>query len=136
MPRGNGRTSVPGRPDQGRVDKLITFLYYKDLPAAMRFYEDVLGFSVAIDQGWCKIYGVSADGYIGLVDERWGMHKAHPVKPVQVCLRVPDVDAWYAYLKAMGVEGLSELKSSAELKIRAFVCYDPEGYQIEIQSVL
>ncbi|HEX9228900.1 MAG TPA: VOC family protein [Arthrobacter sp.] len=129
-------TNTPQRPDAGKVEKLITFLYYKDLPNAMRFYEDTLGFQVAIDQGWCKIYGVSADGYVGLVDETRGMHKAHPVKPVQICLRVPDVDAWHAYLKGLGVAGLTEPRSSRELRIRAFVCYDPEGYQIEIQSVL
>jgi predicted enzyme related to lactoylglutathione lyase len=124
------------RPDGGKVEMLITFLYYKDLPQAMRFYEDALGFKVAIDQGWCKIYAVSADGCVGLVDETRGMHKAHPVKPVQICMRVPDVDAWHAYLKGLGVEGLTEPRSSRELRIRAFVCYDPEGYQIEIQSAL
>ena len=124
------------RPDNGKVDKLITFLYYKDLAAAMRFYEDILGFSVAIDQGWCKIYGISSDGYVGLVDESRGMHKANPVKPVQICMRVPDVDAWHTYLKECAVDGLTAPKTSDELKIRAFVCYDPEGYQIEIQSAL
>lgn len=124
------------RPDNGQVDKLITFLYYKDLVAAMNFYEDVLGFSVAIDQGWCKIYAISSDGYVGLVDEKKGMHKANPIKPVQICMRVPDVDAWHAYLQKHGVDGLTAPKSSEELKIRAFVCYDPEGYQIEIQSAL
>ena len=123
-------------PDKGRVDKLITFLYYRDLPAAMRFYEDVLGFSVAIDQGWCKIYRLSSDGYVGLVDETRGMHRANPIKPVQICMRVPDVDAWHGYLKSFGLKGLSDLKSNEELKIRAFVCFDPEGYQIEIQSTL
>jgi predicted enzyme related to lactoylglutathione lyase len=124
------------RPEGGRVEKLITFLYYKDLPRVMRFYEDVLGFTLAIDQGWCKIYAVSADGYVGLVDESRGMHRAHPVKPVQICMRVPDVDAWYAYLKGLGVDGLSTPRSSSELHIRAFVFYDPEGYQIEIQSAI
>jgi predicted enzyme related to lactoylglutathione lyase len=124
------------RPDNGHVEKLITFLYYKDLAGAMRFYEDVLGFSVSIDQGWCKIYGISSGGYVGLVDETKGMHKANPIKPVQICMRVPDVDAWHAYLKACGINGLTEPKSSEELKIRAFVCDDPEGYQIEMQSAL
>jgi predicted enzyme related to lactoylglutathione lyase len=124
------------RPDNGQVDKLITFLYYKDLVAAMYFYGEVLGFSVAIDQGWCKIYAVSSDGYVGLVDETKGMHRANPIKPVQICMRVPDVDAWHAYLQECGVDGLTAPKSSEELKIRAFVCYDPEGYQIEIQTAL
>jgi predicted enzyme related to lactoylglutathione lyase len=124
------------RPDNGQVDKLITFLYYKDLAGAMRFYEDVLGFSVAIDQGWCKIYRISSDGYVGLVDESRGMHKANPIKPVQICMRVPDVNAWHAYLDECGVNGLTAPRSNKDLKIRAFVCFDPEGYQIEIQSAL
>lgn len=124
------------RPDNGHVEKLITFLYYKDLDAAIRFYEDVLGFSVAIDQGWCKIYGISSDGYVGLVDESRGMHKANPIKPVQICMRVPDVDAWHAYLTECGVDGLTMPESVEELKIRVIIFYDPEGYQIEIQSVL
>jgi hypothetical protein len=53
------------------------------------------------------------------VDEKRGIHKAHAVKPVQICMQAPSVDAWYAYLKKAGVEGLTEPKSSAELEIRA-----------------
>lgn len=51
-------------------------------------------------------------------------------------MRVPDVVAWHAYLKEYGVDGLTIPRSIDELKIRAFVFYDPEGYQIEIQSAL
>ena len=125
------------RPNAGQVEKLITFLYYKDLPKAMRFYEDVLGFKVAIDQGWCKIYGVSADGYVGLVDETRGMHKAHPVKPVQICMRVPDVDAWHAYLKGLGVEGLTAAAHpAANSGSGPLYSTIRKGYQIEIQSAI
>ena len=75
----------------------ITFFYYRDLPAAMRFYEDILGLSLAIDQGWCKIYQICPGAHVGLVDEAKGMNKWQAAKPVQLCIRVPDVDAWYAY---------------------------------------
>ncbi len=129
-------STSPQRPSHDATGKVITFLYYKDLPAAMRFYEDVLGLTLAIDQGWSKIYRVTQDGYVGLVDEARGSHRAHPVKPVQLCIRVADVDAWYAYIATQSVEALRAPRSSAELKIRAFVFNDPEGYQIEIQSAL
>ena len=49
---------------------------------------------------------------------------------------IVDVDAWHAYIREVGPAGLREPRSSAELKIRAFVFNDPEGYQIEIQSAL
>jgi predicted enzyme related to lactoylglutathione lyase len=112
----------------------ITFLYYRDLPAACRFYEDVLGLTLAIDQGWSRIYRIAAGAHVGLVDEARGMHRAHPVKPVQLCLRVPDVDAWRGWVEAQGVANLSPMFQNDALGIRAFVFDDPEGYQVEIQS--
>lgn len=122
------------RPDRSDNLLAITFLYYRDLPGAMRFYEDVLGLPLAIDQGWCKIYRIADGAHVGLVDETRGMNRAHPVKPVQLCIRVKDVDAWHRYAAARAVSGLTTPKTSDELGIRAFVMYDPEGYQIEIQS--
>ncbi len=124
------------RPPAAANQKLITFLYYRDLPAAMRFYEDVLGFTLAIDQGWSKIYHVVGEGHVGLVDETRGSHRANDIKPVQVCFRVEDVDAWHAWISTQNVTGLRGPRSNTELKIRAFVFNDPEGYQIEIQSAL
>ena len=124
------RPPLPGN----KCEKLITFIYYKDLQAGIDFYGKTLGFPMEIDQGWCKIYRLSEAGYVGVVDERRGMHKSHPVKPVQICLRVPNVDQWYAFCGEQGFAGLSEMFESRELKIKAFVFDDPEGYQIEIQQ--
>jgi len=119
-----------------KAEKLITFIYYKDLDKGIDFYGRTLGFPLEIDQGWCKIYRISEAGYVGVVDESRGMHKSHPVKPVQICLRVPNVDQWYAFCREQGFAGLSELFESRELKIKAFVFDDPEGYQIEIQQAV
>lgn len=114
----------------------ITFLYYRDLPAAMRFYAEVLGLELAIDQGWSKIYRITGASHLGLVDEACGMHRAADPKPVQICVRVPDVGAWHRYISGQGVAGLSALRENEALGIRAFVFLDPEGYQIEVQSTL
>jgi predicted enzyme related to lactoylglutathione lyase len=124
----------PAPPDAGELELAITFFYYRDLAAAMRFYEQVMGFRLVIDQGWSKIYRVAGQARLGLVDESRGMHRAAPEKPVQLCLRVPDVDAWHAHIRACGVAGLTQPRENAGLGIRAFVFEDPEGYQIEIQS--
>ncbi|MCE8007848.1 VOC family protein [Aestuariivita sp.] len=112
----------------------ITFLYYRDLAAAMRFYEDVLGLPLAIDQHWCKIYRIAEGAHVGLVDEAKGMNNWSADKPVQLCIRVPDVEAWYAYAQHHALDALSELFVNDEIGIRAFVFNDPEGYQVEIQS--
>lgn len=121
-------------PDNGAVQLAITFFYYRDLAGAMRFYEEVMGFTLAIDQGWSKIYRIGGTSHVGLVDEARGMNKWAPVKPVQLCIRVPDAEAWHDYAKARGVAALSKLFVNDQLGIRAFVFEDPEGYQIEMQS--
>jgi lactoylglutathione lyase len=121
------------RPDDGIV-LAVTFQYYRDLPAAMAFYETVLGFDLAIDQGWSKIYRIEGQAHVGLVDEARGMQNWAEAKTVQLCLRVPDVDAWHAWAASRNVDGLTEPRDSAELGIRAFVMNDPEGYQIEVQT--
>lgn len=129
-------TEAPARPDDGIVEKAITFFYYVDLPRALDFYTQVMGFPLEIDQGWSKILRIAEHAYVGLVDETRGMHRANPIKPVQLCIRVPDVNAWHRYLSSQNAIGLTEPKDSVSLGIRAFVLEDPEGYQIEVQSAL
>ena len=121
-------------PDGGAVELTITFFYYRDLATAIQFYEEVMGFTLAIDQGWSKIYRIGGGAHVGLVDEERGMHKSALEKPVQLCIRVPDVDAWYDYANRKKVANVSKLFVSDALGIRAFVFEDPEGYQIEVQS--
>ncbi len=121
------------RPEPGN-ELAIMFLYYRDLATAMKFYEDFLGLPLVIDQGWCKIYQICLGAHVGLVDETRGMNKWAAIKPVQLCIRVPNVDDWYAYAQTKEVNSLSQLFENDEISIRAFVFNDPEGYQIEIQS--
>ncbi|MEP1207267.1 MAG: VOC family protein [Rhizobiaceae bacterium] len=112
----------------------ITFFYYRDLARAEEFYAQILGLRLAIDQGWSKIFEICPGAHVGLVDEAHGMNKWRAQKPVQLCIRVNDVDDWYRYAKAQQLDKLSELFDNQALGIRAFVFTDPEGYQIEIQS--
>ena len=118
------------------VRGLIPWLYYRDLPRAMKFYEDLMGFEMVVDQGWSKIYRIREGEYIGLVDGEKGYHKASDIKPVIVCLNVKDADAWYEMLKGKGVEIEEKPQESERLKIKVFMFKDPEGYVIEIQESL
>lgn len=120
---------------EGGVQLTITFLYYRDLVRAEAFYRDVMGFPLAIDQGRvAKIMRIGGDAHVGLVDEAHGMNDWTEKKPVQLCVRVPDVDAWYDYIQGIGAPNLSQMFQNDALGIRAFVFDDPEGYQVEIQT--
>ncbi len=118
----------------GGIELAITFLYYRDLERAFRFYAGVMGLPLVIDQGWAKIMGLGGGAHVGLVDESRGMRRAAASKPVQLCIRVADLDAWHAHARAAGVSALTEPRENAGLGIRAFVFEDPEGYQIEVQT--
>jgi len=122
-------------PDYG-VKGLIPWLYYRDLPGAMKFYEEVMGFEMVVDQGWSKIYKIRDGAYVGLVDGAHGYHQASDTKPVILCLNVHDSDAWYQRLKEKGVEMEKQPQESERLKIKVFMLRDPEGYVIEIQESL
>lgn len=113
---------------------MITFLYYKNLPPVAKFYEEVLGLELVIDQGFAKIYKTAGQAHLGIVDETRGYHKANPIKPVEITLLVNDVDAYYRRFQEMGVKTLNEPKDIPDLKLRCFLLQDPEGYVIEIQK--
>ncbi len=119
-------------------DASITWLYYKDVLGMQQFYEEVLGFELVADQGWTKIYRVTDTGFIGLVDERRGMHKYTVDKAVNVSFLVEDIEGWHSYTgKANPFEIRSpELSTGPESKYRAFVGYDPEGYFMEFDKFL
>lgn len=114
----------------------ITWLYYKDMPLMEQFYEQTLGLSLIADQGWAKIYQSSNSGYIGLVDERRGMHNHTEKKAVNVSFILKDLDGWFKFAsenKSFELRS-SEIGIGPENKYRAFVGFDPEGYYMEFDT--
>lgn len=117
----------------------ITFIYYKDLTAPSKFYEEIFGFELEIDQGWAKIYRVSESSYLGIVDEKRGHCNWEPKKSALITLvteTVDEVDEWYDKLKRHGVKLLSEPRTHKDIGVRGFFFEDPAGYAIEIQHFL
>lgn len=114
----------------------IVWLYYKDLLQMQHFYEDKVGLQMVADQGWTKIYQLSQGGFLGLVDERRGMHSFTEDKAVNVSFFMDDLDGWYAYVEKSESLPLhaQHLEVGLESKYRSFVAYDPEGYFLEFST--
>ena len=106
----------------------VTFLYTPDLAETARFYEQMLGLPLVLDQGTCRIYRVSADGFLGFC-QRVG---ASPTGVI-VTLVAQDVDGWHAALAARGV--LFEKPPAFNPDYNIYHCFlrDPNGYLLEIQ---
>jgi lactoylglutathione lyase len=119
-----------------KVQSQITFLYYRDLEPVEKFYQEIMGLELVEDQGWAKIYRVSGQAFLGIVDEKRGFHKAQEKSAVLVTLAVADVSWWYDYLKLKGVKMLTEVRESEEIQVRCFFLEDPGGYAIEIEQFL
>lgn len=118
------------------VQANLVFFYYRDLPAAARFYEEIVGLDRVVDQGFCLIYRVSPVSFLGLVDEREGLHRATEAKSVTLSFITESIDAWYDHLVARGVAIHRPLADATRHPTRGFVALDPEGYFLEFERFL
>ena len=112
-------------------DQQVTFLYTRDLATTVNFYEQVLGLSLVLDQGSCRIYRVSADGFLGFCQRAEA-----PEAPsgIIVTLVTEDVDDWHARLVARGVSFENAPAFNPTYNIYHCFVRDPNGYLLEIQS--
>jgi catechol 2,3-dioxygenase-like lactoylglutathione lyase family enzyme len=91
----------------GPFDSQITFCYTRDLATTAAFYEDVLGLTMVLDQGGCRIYRVADEAYLGFC-ERERMREVG-VEFEKAPTMNPDYHIYHCFLR------------------------DPNGYLIEIQ---
>ena len=107
----------------------VCFFYTADLAATARFYRDVLGLPLALDQGACQIFQVSADGYVGFCTHR----EPGPTEGVILTFATTEVEAIYARLVQEGVEFEKPLSYNERFDITNAFLRDPNGYLVEIQ---
>jgi len=118
------------------IAEQITFLYTADLDGTAAFYEKIFGLKLWKDQGTCRIYQVSSDGYLGFCQSE-AAKSEHP--DIIFTLVTPDkagVDAWYEHLKSQGVSFVKEPATNPKYQIYHCFLHDPNGYLIEIQYLL
>lgn len=115
------------------VEQQVTFLYTPDLAKTAHFYETMMGLDLVLDQGSCRIYRVSRDGFLGFCERATA-----PEQPQGIIftLATQAVDAWYRYLTEQGI--VFEKKPIFNPDYNIYHCFvrDPNGYLIEIQQFL
>jgi catechol 2,3-dioxygenase-like lactoylglutathione lyase family enzyme len=114
------------------VEAQITFLNTRDLKGTGRFYEEVLGLPLKLDQGTCRIYQVSADGYLGFCQR----DEDPDTRDVIVTLVTADVDGWYQRLRERDVAFEQPPAENRRYSIYHCTLRDPNGYLVEIQQFL
>lgn len=111
------------------IEAQITFCYTKDLQGTARFYEEVLGLRLALDQGTCRIYAVAGGAFLGFCERE----EAPRPDGVILTLVAQDVDGWHERLAGRGVAFEKPPSRNAEYGIYHCFFRDPNGYLVEIQ---
>ena len=113
------------------VDQQITFLYTQDLNATARFYEEIIGLKMVLDQGTCHIYRISSGSYLGFCQKE----RVSPVhEDIIFTLVTSEVDQWYQYLLGKGVNFEKQPTHNPTFNIYQCMFRDPNGYLVEIQQ--
>ena len=120
------------------IDSQITFLYTHDLAHTSRFYEEIIGLQLKLDQGSCRIYQVSQDGYLGFCQRAHATPSATASDSPAVIITIVtnQVDGWYHRLKELNVRLQEPPATNHEYEIYHFFLRDPNGYLLEIQQFL
>ena len=107
----------------------ITFFYTADMDATAKFYEDIFGLLLVVDQGVCRIFQVGSGGYLAFCDRK----TAAVPDGVVFTFVTQDVDGWVARLQAYGVELERAAQETKPFGIYNCFLRDPNGYLLEIQ---
>jgi len=113
------------------IDQQVTFLYTSDLSTTADFYERVLGLTLVLDQGVCRIYQVTGDAFVGFCTREG---RRVNTDDVIFTLVTAEVDAWHAHLTAHDVPIDKAPALNAQYNIYHLFVRDPNGYLLEIQQ--
>jgi len=121
-------------------DQQVTFLYVKDLAISERFYGEILGLELVLNQGLARIYRIgSGNAFLGICSSSAVQQAPPPDRAplgVIVTFVSNDVDGAYAALRAKGVA--FEKPPTVNTTYNIYNCFlrDPDGYLLEIQTFL
>lgn len=120
--------------DKLQLTSTITFLYFRDLGNAKRFFAEVLALESVFDPGWACVYRLSGKAFIGAVDESSGSIEVRAHGGVLVSLTVSDIEEAHARMRAAGAEELSDIRTVKDIALKSFFLTGPEGYRFEVQQ--
>ncbi|MBN1994622.1 MAG: VOC family protein [Anaerolineae bacterium] len=113
------------------IDQQVIFLYTPNLAQTDHFYQKILGLPLVLDQGNCRIYRVSRDGFVGFCQHLTAPEK---LEGIIFTLVTTEMDEWHRYLREKGVEFEKPPTLNPKFNIYHAFLRDPNGYLIEIQQ--
>ncbi|MBZ9939955.1 VOC family protein [Mesorhizobium sp. BR1-1-13] len=113
-----------------KVRRIVANVETRDIAAAKRFYHDVLGLDVLMDQGWIATYGSGERMQVQVSFMAQG-GSGTPVPDLSI--EVDDVDAAFDAMKAAGFV-IEYGPADESWGVRRFYVRDPFGRLVNILS--
>ena len=113
-------------------DQQVTFLLVADLDRSSKFYGDILGLDLVLDQGDCRIFRTADTAFVGICERS---ERGDPGS-ILLTLVTDDVDARHSALKAAGATCERQPALNEKYNVYHAFYRDPDGYLIEVQRFL
>ena len=112
------------------IDSQITFCSVADLQRTSKFWGQLIGLPLVLDQGTCRIYRTVGGAHLGFCQRE----DPGPVGGIILTLVSDEVDCWHERLQEAGVELEHGPRHNPTYGIYHFFARDPDGYRVEIQK--
>jgi len=112
------------------VKRIVTNIAAADLDLATKFYVDLLGLTVVMDQGWIKTFASQNLATVQISIASQGGNDA-PVPDISI--EVDDIDSIYAKAAELGFEITHPLQEES-WGVRRFFLRDPFGKLVNVMA--
>jgi catechol 2,3-dioxygenase-like lactoylglutathione lyase family enzyme len=113
-----------------KVKRIVANIDTRDIAAAKRFYQDVLGLEVLMDHGWLTTYGSNAKMTVQISFASQG---GSDTPTPDLSIEVDDVDAALEKVKQAGIP-IEYGPADEPWAVRRFFVRDPFGKLVNILS--
>lgn len=111
-----------------KVKRIIANTHARDITAAKRFYQDVLGLDLLMDHGWIATYGSSEAMTVQI---SFAEHGGSGTPTPDLSIEVDDVDAALEGMRSAGFE-IEYGPADEPWGVRRFFVRDPFGKLVNI----
>ncbi len=110
----------------------VTFLLVAELERSTHFYRDLLGLELILDQGDCRIFGITTSAFVGICER---VERGDPGS-ILLTLVTGDVDATHRRLVSAGAKCERTPQLNERYNVYHAFYRDPDGYLVEVQRFL
>lgn len=107
--------------------------FYRDLPAAKKFYSQKLGLKLLSEDAGSATFQIAGDSRLVLKSLEGTGFSGNEAKSVALALLTDNLQIWYDHLQKEKVEIKYTLKVKPDGAHDGFVAVDPEGYLLEFE---